>query len=336
MFGDAGSGMIELPLERLPTSPSDRHALLREYFCDIDAIAESTPNCWRLQLAWPGGVDRHVDPNLAAGLAWWAGDMRRESMYSARRRMGRVTYSLYDSWTLHAWSEWLAENDPSDRRVVILHVDDHRDIGTPRLAARGGGFVDMITGEVVNLRNPPSVEDAINSGAIGMGSFLTPWLHSCPNTKVRHLCQPPKARKTRDYVISLGQENDTLLDLQAVRPSVALDVVSPGAAAQYRHTNDVRDWLAGLDRDADLLLHIDLDYFNNRYDGDSDWPTRAERLDPGRKQIEARIDELTSALRSAGPILSAAIAFSPGFFPSEFWEFTAQRLRSGLPELHGD
>ena len=105
---------------------------------------------------------------------------------------------------------------------IILHVDDHRDLASPRIFVEDGGFSDALTGKPVRLTEPRSVEDAILSGALGMGSFLTPFLYYFPRAEVRHLCQPPKARGTTDSAIVQGAEADTLLQPGAQRPTIQL------------------------------------------------------------------------------------------------------------------
>ena len=139
-------------------------------------------------------------------------------------------------------------------------------------------WFDPITGARCDLYNPASVCSAIKSGAIGMGSFLTPILHVARHAEVRHLCQPPKARTTMDHHIRITTEQDTLLDPGRNRPAVRLD---PSAAEigpeSYRITPSVE---ARLDRlgDGPNLLHIDMDYFNNRYDGTATGLTDRRRL----------------------------------------------------------
>ncbi|MBI3438210.1 MAG: hypothetical protein HY054_06100, partial [Proteobacteria bacterium] len=119
--------------QALSESFLERHAALRDYFCDKDAEAKGVADGWELSLGWPGGVERHVDPRLDEGLAWWGDGVRREAMALARRREGKVLRSLYDSWTLHSWSEWLARQSAPPSNLTILHVDDHEDLGSPRL-----------------------------------------------------------------------------------------------------------------------------------------------------------------------------------------------------------
>lgn len=331
--------MIVLPVERLPKSGADRHATLRDYFCDKDADATLGPKGWGLTLDWPGDGDRHVDPNLDQGLAWWNGNIGRKGMALATRREGRILRCLYDTWTLQSWSEWLARQAPQDvQHPTILHVDDHHDLGAPRLFVDGDSWIDPITGARCDLYDPTSVRSAIESGALGMGSFLTPVLHAIRGAEVRHLCQPPKARVTLDHRIRPTTERDTLLDPARERPSIQL-VPSAGETGPgtYRITPNAEAWLDGLS-EGPILLHIDMDYFNNRYDGDSDWSHRLELFDPPFSQICEKIDELTGSLAQRGlmhRLEDVVIAYSPGFFPGEYWREADARLAQGFRALHG-
>jgi hypothetical protein len=327
--------MLRIPLNRLPLSATARQAELRDYFCDKDAQANQTSEGWELSLAWPDGVERHVDPNLEQGLAWWGDGVTRSTMALARRRSGRILTSLYDTWTLHSWSEWMARCEPSAQDgIIILHVDDHRDLSAPRLFLEEDGFRDALTGAQVDLTDPDTVRDSIVSGALGMGSFLTPFLYCYPIAEVRHLCQPPKVTATTDYRIEPTFELDTLIQPGARRPAICLNP-QPGKATGpgcYRVTTDPKDWLKDLGS-GPVLLHVDMDYFNNRYDGDSDWVGHEQPFNPPFEQIAIKIDETCGALASAGlgsRIEDVVVSYSPGFFPAEFWRDADSRLRGLL------
>ena len=329
--------MILLPADCLPSAPGDRHAALRDYFCDKDASATLTEKGWKVTLAWSDDVDRHVDPNLSIGLNWWNNGVTPADMVLAIRRSGPLLISLYDTWTLYSWSQWLARRSGSDTSsVVILHVDDHKDLASPRLFIENDSLRDPFTGDIVELDNPESVQSAILSGAVGMGSFMTPFLRAFPNAEVRHLCQPPKAARTRYYQILSQDKYDCLLDKDARRPVACLrQKADAGGPGTYRMTPDVEDWLSDIGS-GPILLHIDMDYFNNRYDGDSDWCQSNNRLDPPLHDILSKIDELTSALLDpdiAVRIEGVAVAFSPGFFPAEHWSAASERLVPALERL---
>lgn len=325
---------LAIPLDRLPASNTARHALLRDYFCDKDASAIAQDGGWRLMLAWPGGAERHVDPHLQVGLSWWGDNVTLPTMVEARRRTGRIVSVLYDTWTLHSWSECLqASKITADEHLLILHVDDHRDLASPRLFEDNGLWRDAISGLPCDLDRPQTVRAAIETGALGMGSFLTPILHRVPLAEVRHLCQPPKVNSTKDFTIELVRKPDELLDLGRMRPAVTLSPtqMAPGPG-HYRLTPDVNDWLFDLP-DRPIVLHIDMDYFNNRYDGDTDWKSRPASLDPPIDQILSKIDEVAAALRRPGlaaRLVDIVVAYSPGFFPAEHWAVAAERL---IPQL---
>jgi len=320
----------------LPEDSHARHDRLRQYFCDKDATATRVDGEWELDLAWPDAAERHVDIKIEQHLAPWDG-IGLSGMATARRRSGRVLTSLYDTWSLLTWSEWVARAKPAnDERITILHLDDHRDLMSPRLAIASDGLVDMITGRPFDVRDPESVRAACDSGAVGMGSFLTPFLLAFQNCDVRQLGQPPKIDETVDWEYRAGTEKDDLLRPGIDRPAIELRRTEGTGTGHYRATNSLTDWLAEVS-DGPVLLHVDMDYFNNRYDGDGDWIDRIRKLDPPIDAVLAHIDDVTAAMRDAGlveRIRDAAVAFSPGFFPAEMWQPAEARLRAGLQSLY--
>jgi hypothetical protein len=329
--------VLRIPLDRLPEGPAARHTALRNYFCDKDAHAERRDDCWELELAWPDAAERHVDPALDAGLKLWD-SIARSEMATARRRSGRVLRALYDTWTLHSWSEWHAKSPLREGDMLtILHIDDHRDLMPPRLFRRGDRWVDPIAGRDFEFDKPESVRSAVESGAVGMGSFLTPVLHRFPEADVRQLTQAPKVRSTTDRLIELTVCYDNLLEPGAERPAVSIETAVEGVGpGRYRITDDPERWVENT-RPGPILLHVDMDYFNNRYDGDGDWQGRPDVLDPPRSLVLSQIDRITETLRVAGlveRIADAVIAYSPGFFPAELWEEADRRLEGGLEELY--
>lgn len=241
--------------------------------------------------------------------------------------------SLYDTWTLLSWSEWLARVPPGiAEQVVILHVDDHRDLGSPRLYLTNGVLIDAITNEEVRLTVPSSVQQAIESGAIGMGSFMTPFLWQCPQATVRHLCQPPKMQGDVRQILTLASVPDTLLDPDADRLTIEL-VEGTADSENYLGTSDVAMWSRNIEG-RPALVHIDMDYFNNRYDGDSAWVLRAPRLDPDLSTMLSKVDDLIDALAASKAIIEdVSIAYSPGFFPAELWQPVDRHLRAGLARI---
>ena len=327
--------MIDIAKCLLPKKESDWYSFLRDYFCDKDVLISRDGEKIKLEIEWSSDALRYIDPNLSIGLDWWGGGVSYSSMWAASRRNGKVHTMLYDTWTLHGWSKWLETFQGSVNDVVILHVDDHRDLSTPRLVILDNIQVDAITKKPVSIRDPSSIAEAISSGAIGIGSFLTPFVREFPQITVRHLCQPPK--NTADVFARLvpTTQSDVLLHPNAVRPGIKVDTEKCifTESFGYFSTNNLDTWSQGLEG-RPVLLHIDMDYFNNRYDGDSDWKTFEEHLDPNLSSILVQIDVLTDVLASSkADIQDVAIAYSPGFFPAEFWAECDVRLRSGIAKI---
>lgn len=327
---------IRVPLDRLPDETHARHGFLRDYFCDRDARATASSGAWELELYWPCEPERHVDPALDTHLRPWGVSLGE--MAQAVRQSGRVTTALYDTWTLVSWSHWFATEEGSpDAPLIILHVDDHRDLMPPRLFETDSGWRDPFTNQAFDIRDPATVLTALQSGSVGMGSFLTPVLHHYRQAEVRHLCQPPKVTETQRFEIIPDTTVDDLIEPGALRPAITLKPESSASGPHsYLLTPDIDEWLADLG-DGPILLHIDMDYFNNRFDGDGDWRDRPEVLDPDRAEVMARIRAVAGALseRALLPrIVDGVVAYSPGFFPSEFWEEADATLRSTLGELY--
>jgi len=76
-----------------------------------------------------------------------------------------------------------------------------------------------------------------------------------------------------------------------------------------------------------------MDYFNDRYDGDSDWQGRTRLHDPSEPELKRRLDAVLNSLEGLDRSVSdIAIGISPGFFPAEFWAPYVERIDARLIE----
>ncbi|HET9895052.1 MAG TPA: GNAT family N-acetyltransferase [Streptosporangiaceae bacterium] len=228
----------------------------------------------------------------------------------------------------------LTAQPDQQKPVVVLHADDHQDLMPPRLVARGGALVDLITGRPFDLYRPATVDSAVRSGGISMGSFIVPVLTASRPVHIRHLRMPSgRAQGNQRYRLLLTHDPDTLLAPNEPRPAAELSHLdTPLRADQtlvgsYMLTESPGNWIKDLPHDAVLLLHVDCDYFNNRYDGDSDWRNHPVLHDPPKEIVRRVVGQLCDAIREVGsPFDHAAIALSPGFFPAEYWQSTVESL----------
>ena len=304
------------------------------------------PEGWEIDLNWPSSADYYVDPCVEQGLAWWQAGTDIAEIHSQVSYSARGQLSLNDAWTLYSWSNWLAERRISGKainEVVILHIDDHTDLMTPRLTMLQDGWRDAISGDVFDLHVPTSVQSAILNGAVGVGSFMSPFIHTVPRVHLRHLSQSAPDEGAQDFSLIPEPLADTILNTSASRPAIGIAREMPlppdnprrSNAKQYRFTSQLDRWLGELP-DAPVLLHVDMDYFNNRYNGDSDWTARERRHDPKLPDIMLAIDAVFMAINETGVasrIENVTVALSPGFFPAEFWAASIARTQDHLARL---
>lgn len=329
-----------VPHDCLPDDDALRAAWLRKLFPDHAVTSTRGRHGWSVSLCWPERPEHYVDPALADGLRWWACDAGVEDIPFAVRQEPGLQVSLSDAWTLHAWSGWLARlarEGATPPAALLLHVDEHDDLRSPHLWTNDGEWMDALTGQPVALLDPPSVAAAIRSGAIGISSFIVPLLHHLPGLAIRHLrpsrpAGPPARYRLRPAVLA-----DPALGPRARRLAVRPEPDGPGSETlpSYAVSSDPAAWLCDLPP-GPVFLHIDLDGFNNRFDGDSAWALREARYDPPQALIEAGIDSVFAALaahEAASRIVDVSVALSPGFFPAEHWASATERVRRNLAAL---
>jgi hypothetical protein len=331
---------LRIPLDRLPDDPAAREHVLQEYFAERvpdHSVTASSHEHHGVLVSVPPVADYYIDPRLQEGLSWWGPSCSVADIPYAYRRDRGTFIAMSDAWTLLAWSEWMERTGTRPERVTVIHLDDHDDLMSPRLVLAADGFIDLLTGKSVQLDAPDSIRGAVQSGAVGMGSFFAPLVHTVPVVDIRHLCDTSYSQsRIGTYALKRAVMPDTLLRPGRARPAVqlvqdsAMAMSSDQSAGQYRVDTDEAALLADVTDDP-ILLHIDLDFFNNRFNGDSDWQNHSPRHDPAERAVADRIDQVLAALAPLHDrIVDVSIGISPGFFPAELWEPACDALLAGL------
>lgn len=324
--------VVRLPEAALPDDAPDRGRVLAEYFAfERPATASLVNGRWELEVGGLADPACWVDERLAEGLSWLGASSDLAAMGEFVQGENGFVLALNDAWGLWSAARWLRHSGATGS-VVILHADDHRDLSPPRLAVEGDGYIDLITGAPVALDQPEQIADAIRSGAIGMGSFLTPLVWGLGDVEFRHL---RVGASSGSMGIQCLTEADSLLRPNAPRPAVELCPESPQSGSRYVTTSSPQKWVR-TESSGPILVHLDLDYLNNRYDADSDWSDREGRHDPSPAAALRLLDDLLDGL--AQPEVAARIAdifvgISPGFFPAEHWPAAIETCRRRLPQL---
>lgn len=329
--------MNRFRLADLPTDPVKRDELLRSHFSSLLVVASEPTDQgdFEVAISRPELLEAFVDPGLGPVLVS-LGVHEPAQIGEAVWQEDGFQLSLEDSWTAVSWSRWLAAQQVRSRQqAVILHVDDHYDFEAPHIALEETQFRDLFTARTVSLLDPPSVAAAVSSGAIGVAGFFSPFLRCFDEIEIRHLRTRVPAGVSGWHELTTTVTNDPLFNVP--RPGLRLgpDVGARGVPLRYLGTSVVDDWLEGLP-DWPVLLHVDLDYLSNRYNGDSDWHLAQPEHDPLEAVVHARLDEVLDGLEGAGDALrveNISIALSPGFFPAEWWSGVLSTLRERVPQL---
>jgi hypothetical protein len=199
-------------------------------------------------------------------------------------------------------------------------------------------MVDYITGNHIDFLDPDSISGAVRSGAIGKGSILTPLIWSIPKTHVRHLSfrsHPNTTYKIDKVTYSDGIlfESDNRIGLHFTDTSWE----SLPNQSNYVVTADVDTWLQQLPDEVPILLHFDLDYFNNRFDGNSHWQKPGSRCyDPRFTRQKQHLRSVIQGIKKRGlseRIIDTSIGISPGFYPAEFWKPMVEAINKEMRGL---
>lgn len=320
---------MKINAKNLPKKEEDLQQFLVDYFSGKDIrILEQDDNYIDVLLSNHRSSDYYIDPNILEGLQWWDKSIMIKEIPDQFRNLVKYQLSLNDNWTIYSWSLWLEqrllENDVPNE-IVILHIDDHTDCMPPLLFKKDNLFINPFNNEEVNLFNPNTVRRAIESGAISIGSFMTLFLHSMPRIQFRHLM--PKHRLSKAQVsgkVNRGFLSDETIQPYQERPLLSFSP-SEGIKSnlEYSVFTEIDDFLKDISDTASILLHVDMDYFNNRFDGDSDWRSHEFNHDPSAEIVYKNIEETFSTIENSNitkRIENYTVALSPGFFPVEFWK----------------
>lgn len=330
--------MLLIEKNRLPADAQMQLSFLREYFAGLAIQTQDADKALGVQLRWPEDPSYYIDDQLKAGLLWWNEALSPQDINSQYRQNKNYQISLTDNWTLYAWSKWLQLKQLQGpiEELIIIHIDDHTDCMAPLLKKQGHSWQDMITGHLVQIDNPATIKNAILSGSISVGSFIAPFFHHVKKIVFRHLrngyrsTNPTVKKKLYPSLIY-----DDLLSPGQFRPALSLEAF--GAVGQrsidYLVTDCIKELLQDLPKEPSILLHIDMDYFNNRFDGDSDWVGRKQILNPTLEQVLSQVSTTFTQLWSIinkSRVEDITIALSPGFFPAEYWSASVELLHKHL------
>lgn len=325
---------ITIDKSLVPEDEKNRQEELDNYFNTsiLASVVDSNEKSVLIDLEYPHTLedlrDFYVDPMSDRALGTVFPGLTLEHIPFFWMMCGRYFESLNDNWTLFSWSHFISKNPEvmgNHKKIVIYHIDDHMDMMSPLVYEDEKGLKSVVGDEPILMEDPTTIERAIHLGCIPVGAFITVFLYYYKdvNIEVRHLTKRESLLNGKIEGIKYIKEPDTLFPKRKRISAALCDRLDHQHT--YFSTDNFDEFIKTFDADCTNFLHIDLDYFNDRYDGDSNWRERPRIFDPPSEEVECDIRSTINSL-SRLEWSNISVAYSPAFFPSEFWGFTSKHL----------
>lgn len=238
-----------------------------------------------------------------------------------------------DAWFYYDVVNFLSTQNKNMDNIVIIHIDDHKDMMDPFIGYYKNEYVNLLTQKKVDLLNKSDVFDLIYSGTITIGSMMTPIIFGLEKVKIIHL-----SNISEDFPVFSVNKTTISDELFKNKKRLHLEMTPAllGKEVYYNITkpNEIVNYIGSSNL---VLLHFDMDYFNNRYNGSSDWQSGDGHHNPNLEEQFIMIDNITEALRKVlnmSNIVHTAIGVSPSFYPSEYWVSGIKYLLDSLDSIN--
>lgn len=282
------------------------------------------------RLLGPDMSYHRADPELEALLAAFEPGPGVAGVGSYRATRERFDLCFEDSWSGFFVAAALQDASARDD-LVVIHLDDHTDMMSTLLRVDGDTLIDPARAAAFHPDRPEDWEACIHSGCIGIGSFLTALYYLDSSVHVLHLNNAAAGtdetqsvlREFCTYPLIPGQEFAGLrIAGQAEGASLGTYLAGPDPAI-----------VLGSPPSGRVVVHIDLDYFINDFNGNIGQrpaaPPAAQRLEAQRKM--AAFFAALSA--SVAQVERWIVATSPGFCSIRHWQWLLDSLEERIGEF---
>lgn len=302
-------------------------AELRRVVCSVKFELLEQANAFRL--LGPEMSYHLVDPHLAEALKKVDAGLTLADILSYQSSTERFDLCLEDSWTGHLIARRFSKQGQRDD-LVLIHLDDHADMMPTLLCESRDTLIDPTSGATFDPTSANDWEAAIYSGAVNIGNFITPFYYSGCNIHVRHVNNSIEcdelcfvSREPCRYELIPGKWFAAIGKSNSYRPE---------SVGTYMAGSNPDKVLDGTPR-AWTLIHIDLDYFINDFNGASRGENYAP--DPGlRTNAKRKMDRFFQSLARLNPAVDRwLIATSPGFCSAIHWEWLLSDVESRIREF---
>lgn len=292
------------------------------YSIDIDQLS--------VFIDGPDTSYHNLDPYLEMGLRYFGLDPETDNAGLFWSSGDAFDICMEDSWCGRFLAAHL-QTAPGDAPLNIIHLDDHTDMMST-LMVSGQPLINPLTDRIFRPTDPADWDDAITSGAIGIGSFLTAFYALNRPVHIMHLRDGVTAFEKYQVLPSV-RTHELLEDASFFDIRLNQEADLTGRTQTYSSSSQITDLLKGTNSRR-CVVHIDLDYFINDFNGnpvesgyrpDASLQSTAEQkmkvFFDGLQQFDMQIDRWM-------------IATSPGFCSGHHWQFLVENLTTRINQLN--
>lgn len=322
------SDTLYIKKNKLPVSPDEAIEFLYDYFNEFEMDCIEFDDYYQINLR---ANQYTYCENVSTGLEFLG--IKHEDIKNFCSMRDKAVLCLSENWLPFAFSKFLSQTNNNISGLTILHIDDHRDLMSPYLSHKNGLYFDMISGNTVDFADPLTVRRAVESGAITIGSMLTAIVYSLQYTDIFHIKENVRYKSSK---IKKECFPDNLLSDNCNRIAIKTDDDTDCGIGEYHITSEWSNVIAHIDVSKPCLLHIDMDYFNNRYNASTSWMENKDRHDPPFDRQKILMDALFEGLKSILKLTEVCyvmIGISPSFYPVEYWRDGLRYLVDGLDSI---
>lgn len=295
----------------------------------LQAFSRSTrvvvdPAGQRLLLRGADLAHHSADPYLNDYLHTLAVKVRHNDCANFYVRLADYDLCMEDSWTGYFVAQLLAERATKDP-LVFVHLDDHTDMMSTLLIKTSEGLQDPGVGNRFDPVAPKDWEFAIGTGAIGIGSFVTALYYLPQPVHVIHINHMPDEH----YLVYPGAIIHPLLPRVGFATLHRQPEESAKLLGTYTGGSDPMYLLSSIPQGR-VIVHIDLDYFINDYNGNIG-TTPARSVGELRERASVLMRAFFDGIRDIGIIVDRwIIATSPGFCCARHWRWLLDELSTRI------
>ncbi len=323
---------FRVPRNLLPESVEERYDRLYTLFSHSEIYCKAVDGNWEINLSFPSDPKYYIDEKLLDGLRWWADGTSVSDIPLEHKYLSFGKVMLHDTWTLDSWLDVIRTKGLT--KFTILHFDAHSDLMEPKIGVVNGELYHLTTMKKYEPLRAQEVKTAVCAGSIDQGCYIAPLLHVVEQVEIIHIV--PQKRSYQIYSLEpTFRADETLwpgtlkLSLKLV-PYLSERDFQKNVQSRYHVMSDYSQVQRLLAQSHwPILLHIDMDYFCNRYNRRSDWYECQEVADDSLEIILTKLDKIADYLLNPHVrerLVSTDIALVPGFFPADYWERSIKHL----------